>query len=299
MVNAWEYWADEAVDTRNADLIIDPARRDAIVRDVRMAPQRQSRHGQEAMREACECLCSAVADDIRRRDSQGDKGWDDARCQTLSIPGDCRSVSSFRAEQAMLLEAIGCDYDGYGDPRTKQGDADGLASLATELATIAAKSYANVPSLYYPLQIEDGMWVIMDIWSHEEPCGCLRVPLSSLGMGDVGTGDDLGEDPAVVALTDEWWSMFLRRRADEVREGKVSPLPIQPPIGDDGDTRRMHRTDGDIMMACADALRYWEATKADIDTMRTSGDSRSLCAIIDELIRRVRRTDFENTDPIG
>lgn len=279
------YWTDEQVDKRNASLRIAPERKAEILSDVAGMTERIDvfRYSQSLKSEAKSDFIEAIVSDVRRRDGLGDAGWADARRNVH--PPACDGISSFRLGHASLIGLIGCDYDGCADPRTRKGNAEALASLADELAEMAAFAYANVPSRYYPLDIENGIWTIRDIMTRnrkESHRGRLRVPLSCLASdeGEMLDGDNTSDIGTL--LEAEWWGMFLASRAEEARRGLIIPLPAACQSDEDGDD--VIGTDGGVMLSCANVLRHWESVKDDVPSLVKDNDTHALCNIVDTIV---------------
>lgn len=282
------YWTNERLDERNAGISVPAERQEEILADIDGLGARQGYEYEREIRRPAETrLREAVLGDIRRRDAvPGGHGWDDARETTMTA--DPREFSSFRRSHAALMEMIAIDYDGYADERTRQGDAERLASLAEELIEMATYAYANVPSLYYPMQIEDGAWRIDDVMSRSSHRGRLLVPVTAFMPRRLAdeTPDEIHSAGAPDALAMQWWAAFLESRADEADRGLLVPLPEVVAIPR-CDEQEVTTTDGDVMIACSDAIRHWESVKDDVASMAEAGDSPSLCSVIDEIVRLV------------
>lgn len=298
MPDTLAYWTDEQVDGRNADLRITPERKEKILSDMAQMTERidRFRYEQTLTASAKERLTDAVMGDIHRRDALGDAGWAEMRESRLATP--CEGFSSFRLGHATLIEMIGCDYDGCANEETRQGNPEALASLAKELAEMAAFAYANIPSRYYPLSMGDGCWTTDDVTAHTKGRGRLRVPLDSLGLDESEIrvdGDSWDVSETAQLLAAEWWGMFLTLRAQEIADGRLVPLPARFPgevleRGEIGVTKRADDRigmDGGVMLACADVLRYWESVRNGVSQLVEDGNSPALCDIVDGIIERV------------
>lgn len=284
MSSALAYWTDKQVDRRNAVLKVAPERKRAILADAaRIQKHIEIFHYEQSLTEvARRQLVESVMIDIHRRDDAGNDGWADMYKSTPTC--SCEGISSFRLGHAALIRLIGYDYDGYANPKTREGNAQELASLIAELVEMAAFTYANIPSRYYPLDVEDGWWITHDTMANTLRRGRLRVPLECMCLTaeELGDGSDAYEFGNL--MTAEWWGRFLTARSVEIVAGRLIPLPTSFYSRMINQKEDGHGMDGGAMLACANILRHWESVRDDIDGWVSMNDIKSLCAVIDEIV---------------
>lgn len=283
------YWTDEAVDARNAGLRLPEGQAELMLRETAGMDAREALAYERAFATpARERLMEAVLGDVRRRDAGELGGWEPMR--DSSVPASPSLFSSFRLGHASLVGMIGCDYDGYADPRTGEGDPGGLMSLIKELAEMTAKAYANIPSRYWPLDCEDGCWVVRDVSSNAAAArGRVRVPLGCLCCDESDLAQEGERWSRANLMTAAWWARFESARAGEIEAGLLAPLPAAFParmIGSDEDGAGM---DGGVMLACAELLRRWEDARERVPGLAASGDVPALCSVIDMMLDALDR----------
>ena len=279
------YWLDEEVDRRVAELRVEPALADLMMRETEGMDAREELAYEKAISSPASArLFEAVMGDIRRRDAGELGGWEPMRACEPPLPP--AGFSSFRIGHACLVGLIGCDYDGYADSRTGSGDAAGMARLIDELAHMAAEAYANLPARYWPLDVEGGCWLVLDTMGRMEGSR-VRVPLDCLCCDASDLDGDVPDRRRASLMTTTWWARFKSARAEELESGLVVPLPAAIPARmirreEDGDGM-----DGGAMMSCAEALRRWESSHDAVPGMAADGDIRGLCSVVDSMVSAI------------